>query len=150
MNIIITLSIILIIVFLTISVLLFLKAFRIRKSTAQTIEKGITETPENFLERWQGVLKHLESLNESEWRVAIIEADKLIDDILTRKGFEGESVAEKLSSIEKGQMKSIDRLWEAHKARNRIVHKADYKIEQSEARRMISYYEEALVELEVL
>ena len=150
MNIIVIVSLILITVFIIISVILFLRGSRIRRSVTQKIEKGMTETPETFLERWQGVLKHLESLNESEWRVAVIEADKLIDEILARKGFEGESIAEKMSSIEKDRMKSIDRLWEAHKTRNRIVHKPDYKIEQSEARRTISYYEEALVEMGVM
>ena len=150
MNFIVILSLVLILAFAGVSVVLFLRGSRIRRSVTQNIEKGMTETPETFLERWQGVLKHLESLNESEWRVAVIEADKLIDEVLGRKGFEGESVAEKMSSIEKDQMKSIDRLWEAHKTRNRIVHKPDYKIEQSEARRIISYYEEALVELGVL
>lgn len=150
MNLIVIISLIMIFAFLGVSVFLFTKASRTRRSMTQAIEEGRTETPETLLERWQGVLKHLESLNESEWRVAIIEADKLVDEILTRKGFKGESVAEKISSIEKSQMKSIDRLWEAHKTRNRIVHKADYKIEQSEARRVISYYEEALVELGIL
>ena len=150
MNVIIIISLILIVVFVGVSVFLFMKASRTRKLVTQKIEEGRTETPETFLELWQGVLKHLESLNESEWRVAVIEADKIIDEVLTRKGFEGESVAEKMSSIEKEQMRSIDRLWEAHKARNRIVHKPDYKMEQSEVRRLISYYEEALVELGVL
>lgn len=147
MNIIVIISLILIAVFIGVSAVLFSRASRIRRSAVRKVEEGMTETPETSFERWQGVLKHLESLNESEWRVAVIEADKLIDEILTQKGFMGESVAEKLSEIDRGQMKSIDRFWEAHKTRNRIVHKFDYKIEQSEARKMISYYEEALVEL---
>lgn len=150
MNIIVIISLILILAFLGVSVFLFLKGLRIRKSAVRKIEEGITETPETFLERWQGVLKHLESLNESEWRVAVIEADKLIDEVLAQKGFAGESVAEKLSELDREQMRSLDRLWAAHKTRNRIVHKSDYRIEQSETRKVISYYEEALVELGIL
>lgn len=150
MNLIVIISLVLIFAFLGVSVFLFLKASRIRRSMTRAIEEGRTETTETFLERWQGVLKHLESLNESEWRVAIIEADKLIDEVLTQKGFEGESVAEKLSELDREQMNSLDRLWAAHKTRNRIVHQPDYRIEQSEAREIISYYEEGLGELQTL
>lgn len=150
MNIIVIVSLILIIAFMGVSVFLFSRGLRIRKSAIMKIEKGITETPETFGERWQGVLRHLESLNESEWRVAVIEADKIIDNVLDQKEFQGESVAEKLSGIDREQMKSLDLLWEAHKVRNRIVHKSDYRIEQSEARRIISYYEEALKDLQAL
>ena len=150
MNVIIIISLILIVVFVGVSVFLFMKASRTRKSVTQKIEEGRTETPETYSESWQGVLKHLESLNESEWRVAIIEADKMLYHMLEQKGFQGESVAEKLSEVDKNQVGSLDLLWEAHKARNRIVHKPDYRIEQSEARRLISYYEEGLGELQAL
>ncbi len=103
--------------------------------------------PEGFNEQWQAVLDHLNSANESEWKLAIIEADKLTDDLLIRKGCQGESMAERLSLLTKREFKSLDLLWEAHKVRNRIAHKLDFKINRNEALRIISYYGEAIKDL---
>ena len=56
-------------------------------------------------------------------------------------------MAERLSMIGKGELKSLDLLWEAHKIRNRIAHKLNFRIKRNEALRVISYYEEALKDL---
>ena len=52
-----------------------------------------------------------------------------------------------MSLLDKDDLQSLDLLWEAHKVRNRIAHKLDFKLNRSEALRVISYYEEALKEL---
>lgn len=138
---------ILIVVFLFLSVFFFRKAKKIRTPFSGRGEGPVTARPEEFNEEWQAVLDHLNSANESEWKLAIIEADKLIDDLLIRKGYQGESMAERLSLLTRREFKSLDLLWEAHKVRNRIAHKLDFKLNRSEALRAISYYEEALKDL---
>lgn len=148
--IVITFSVIFIAVFIVLAVFFFRKAKKIRSSVLGRAEKTLAERPEVVSEHWQGVLEHLNSANESEWRLAIIEVDKLVDDLLIQKGYEGESMAERLSLLTKGELQSLDLLWEAHKIRNRIVHKLDFKINRNEALRVISYYEEALRDLQVL
>lgn len=149
-KIIITFSLILIIIFLFLSILFFRKAKKIKSPVSGRGERPVTARPEEFNEQWQAVLDHLNSVNESEWKLAIIEADKLIDDLLSRKGYQGESMAERLSLLTKREFKSLDLLWEAHKVRNRITHKLDFKINRNEALRVISYYGEALKDLQGL
>jgi len=145
-NIITTVSVILIAAFIFLTVFFFRKAKKIRTSVLSGGEAPVAK-PEIVSEHWQGVLDHLNSANESEWKLAIIEADKLADDLLLQKGYEGESMAERMSLLTKGELQSLDLLWEAHKVRNRIAHKLDFKISRSEALRVISYYEEALKDL---
>ena len=88
-NFIITVSIILIIVFIVLVIFFVRKAKKIKSLTVGRVEKPKTIGPEIINEHWQGILSHLNSANESEWKLAIIEADKIIDDLLIQKGYEG-------------------------------------------------------------
>ena len=142
----IVISVILILVFITLAIFFFKKAKKF-KLPSPGKKAGPAARPEAVKEYWQAILNHLNSSNESEWKLAIIEADKLIDDLLIQKGYEGESMAERLSMISKGELKSLDLLWEAHKIRNRIAHKLNFKLSRNEALRAISYYEEVLRDL---
>lgn len=149
-NTVITISVILILAFLALTVFFFRKAKKIKSPVSVRGGEISATRPEVFNERWQAVLDHLNSANESEWKLAIIEADKLIDDLLIQKGYNGESMAERLSLISKRELESLDFLWEAHKVRNRIVHKLGFKINRNEALRVVSYYGEALKDLQGL
>lgn len=143
-------SLILIFIFLFLIVLFILKAKKLKSGVILEKREGSEVNLEKLNQNWQNVLNHLNSANESEWKLAIIEADKLIDDLLVQKGYQGESLAERLNMIDKKSMKSFELLWEAHKVRNRIAHKLDFKINRNEALKVISYYGEALKDLQTL
>ena len=107
-------------------------------------------TREPLKARWEEILRHLSSFREGEWKFAIVEADKLVNDVLKSAGFEGETIGEKLKSISVEQLQNINNLWEAHKLRNLVVHDSEFKIKHTEVRRAIEQYEKALRELQVL
>lgn len=66
------------------------------------------------------------SQNIIELKHAVIEADKLVDYILKRKGYSGATFADRLRSaqpyIDKYQ---YDAIWQGHKIRNLIAHEND-------------------------
>lgn len=97
--------------------------------------------------KWEEILSHIGSSKEAEWKFAVIEADKLIDDLLKSAGYPGETMGERLMSIEKGQILNLEGLWEAHKIRNKLAHDVNYFLRYSEARRAIQVYEAVLREL---
>jgi hypothetical protein len=101
-------------------------------------------------ERWDEILTHLNSPREAEWKMAVLEADKLVDDALGKAGFSGASFGDRLTNIQPGTLVSLDGLWWAHKVRNRLAHEMDYFLRYTEARQAISYYEQALTELQLL
>lgn len=100
--------------------------------------------------RWEEILRHIESTNEAEWKFAVIEADKLVDELLKSSGYLGETMGERLMSIDKTQIVTLDDLWDAHKTRNRLVHDANYFLRYAEAKRAVKLYEETLKELGAL
>ena len=97
--------------------------------------------------KWQRVVSHLDSENPGDWRLAILEADIMLDEMLQRMGYRGESVGDKLKTIEESDFTSINEAWEAHKVRNQIAHRgSDFLITQREARRVADLYKRVFEE----
>lgn len=110
-----------------------------------------TATSDDYFNRhWQEIQQHATSDQEIQWRVAVIEADKLVDEILRLRGYEGKTMGERLTLITREQLNSIDYLWYAHKIRNRIVHQTGSNLTQAELKEALEGYQKALRELGVL
>jgi hypothetical protein len=91
--------------------------------------------------RWEHVLELLSSQNPGDWRLAVLEADIILDEIVTKMGYQGQNLGDKLKNIEKSDFLSLDDAWEAHKIRNIIAHRgSDYVLTLREARRVIELF----------
>jgi len=100
---------------------------------------------------WQRILTHVHSPNPSDWRLAILEADIILDEILDKMGYVGNSVGEKLKKADRADFRTIDSAWEAHKIRNQIAHEgADFVINERDAERVIALYKEVFDEFHYL
>lgn len=94
---------------------------------------------------WLKIKSHVSSENPANWRMAIIEADLLLEDVITQMGYQGQSLGEKLKSIEQADFPMLQLAWEAHKVRNKIAHEGEkFILTQREARRVIDLFEVVL------
>ena len=100
--------------------------------------------------RWEEIAARLESANDAEWSLAVIEADNLVDDILKRIGLAGETMMERLSRINVAEFPAMQELKEAHHVRNNIAHTPGYKISRLEAENVMRKYRKVLEDLEVI
>ena len=113
----------------------------------KSAEKEIDNKPIEKSKRWDDVLLHVSSINQNDWRQAIIEADIMLEEMLTGMGYQGDGVGEKLKNLNKAVFPPLDSAWEAHKVRNNIAHEgSDYVISQHEARRVIDLYNKVFSE----
>lgn len=101
-------------------------------------------------ERWEAIRKRLDSKNESEYKVAIIEADKMIDDLIAKLGYGGENMGERLDSIPEGQLDFLPEIREAHQIRNRIIHEDEFAIDRQTAEDILEKYANILRQFGVL
>jgi hypothetical protein len=122
-----------------------------KKRLAEAVKTLLEHPPEERATNWDRVKKYLESDNSSDWRWAILEADNLLEDIIKKIGYEGETFGDRLSKIKPAQFKSLQDVWQAHKVRNRIVHEGEkYELTKGEAQKVVALYEKALEELEYI
>jgi hypothetical protein len=102
------------------------------------------------LKQWLKIKGRLDTGLESEFKLAVIEADAMIDDILTKLGYAGETLGERLTQVSPNILPSVNDVAQAHKVRNNIVHDPDYRLTLEEANNAISLYEKALADLDML
>lgn len=109
------------------------------------------ESPQKRTARWEEITRHLDGENPIEWKMAIIEADALLDDIMKGIGYKGETLAERLKSIEPSDFENLQNVWAAHKIRNRLVHEpGKVKLSRGDAKSAVEKYEKALKELKYI
>lgn len=72
--------------------------------------------------KWELVEKYYNSGNPSDWRVAIIEADILLFEVLQSSGFPGETIGEMLKGSNTAQLQNLQTAWKSHLIRNRLAH----------------------------
>ncbi len=101
--------------------------------------------------KWEKIINHLESQNENDWRIAIIEADIMLGELLDKLSLPGDTIGDKLKAVEKSDFATLDDAWEAHKIRNRISHDGQtFMINQRDARVVIGLYEKVFKEFEII
>lgn len=98
--------------------------------------------------RWEHIESLMREQNASAWREAITEADILLDDALGKAGYRGDTIGEKLKSVDGKDLASLDDAWEAHKVRNQIAHEGSaFDLSDALAHRTIQRYESVFREL---
>ncbi|MEI6498611.1 MAG: hypothetical protein WCO23_01485 [bacterium] len=77
--------------------------------------------------------RNLQSQNIFELKHALIEADKLLDYTLEKRGFAGKTVADKLKEAQQFLSQDIyNQLWQGHKTRNQAVHEHGINISENQ------------------
>jgi hypothetical protein len=100
--------------------------------------------------RIEDMFNHVSSDNPNDWKLAIIEADIILDESLKEAGYGGTSLGERLRSISPTQLESLDDAWQAHKVRNQIAHGgADFILTHKLAQDTIKQYRIVFHELGV-
>jgi cell division protein FtsL len=92
--------------------------------------------------RWQRIVEEASSEDEQKIRLAILEADIMLNELLDTLGYKGETMADKMRQVDRANFNSIDLAWEAHRARNAIAHQGSAAaMSLRDARHIISLYE---------
>lgn len=101
--------------------------------------------------RWERIVEHINSEHPNDWKVAILEADIMLDELLDVQGYHGASMSDKLKQVEESDFLTLNSAWEAHKVRNQIAHEgAEFLINEREARRVIALYKEVFEEFKYI
>lgn len=100
--------------------------------------------------RFEDMMNHIDSDSPNDWKLAIIEADIILDEALKERGYGGVSLGERLKSISPNQLQSLDAAWQAHKVRNQVAHGgADFVLTKRLAEDTIKQYRMVFAELGV-
>lgn len=101
--------------------------------------------------RWNDVEQHITTDNPNDWKLAIIEADVMLEEMLHSAGYAGATIGDKLKSASPTSFETLDAAWTAHKVRNRIAHDgADFVLTKRQAQETITLYKKVFTEFGVI
>ena len=127
-------SIILIFVIADVLIVAFVLFKRLRKRLPSSVVKEI-----------QGEWKKL--IRSRDHNSSILEADKLLDHALSKMGYKG-SLGGKLKKAP-NLFKNINDVWAAHKVRNNIAHKINYKVDEKTYKKTMLQFKQAFKDLKI-
>jgi hypothetical protein len=108
-------------------------------------------TPETVVQKkWKKIKKRIESPSDANWKLAIIESEEIVENILLKMGYKGEGIKEKLKSVAPTQVPNMPDLISAYDIFINILADPDYKIPQDKAIKTISAFEDFLINFELL
>lgn len=97
-----------------------------------------------FAKKWQELQKLC--VDGATWPLAIINADKLLDEALKKRHYKGKTMGERLVGAQR-VIRDNDAVWYAHKLRNRLVHESSTKLKKSNVQEALLGVRQALRDL---
>ncbi|MBI3442771.1 MAG: hypothetical protein HY007_03325 [Candidatus Sungbacteria bacterium] len=89
---------------------------------AKTTEAAPADPAVEIRVAWKQIELLIQSQNPSDWNMAVLRADALLDDALKNAGHDGLTMADRLKVVDPVQLPSLDRVWSSHRLRNAIAH----------------------------
>ena len=104
---------------------------------------------EEVARRWQEVRRTSQEHGQMGMKMALVEADTLLDSALKSIMMPGETLGErlKMACYKYPRLKDV---WWAHKLRNQLVHQHDFRLAERETRQALDEFEKALKTLNIL
>lgn len=129
----------------------FVKAIKMRpKFVHDNAAPLMTIKRAELLEKWIQIRNKYDSGSVDNSKVAIIQADALVDMILKNAGLEGEHMADRLMNIDRSELRSLEDIWTSHKIRNNVVHTDGFELSADLSDKAMRGYERFLKELNII
>lgn len=106
-----------------------------------------TLNTEYYQRKWLEILARVKTYDGMI--LAVIDADKLLDEALKKRSYKGKTMGERLVSAQK-ELSDNDSVWYAHKLRNRLVHEPNVRLRKNEAKNALAGIRQGLKDLGAL
>lgn len=97
--------------------------------------------------RWNKIRKRIESGAEGDYKLAIIDADDFLEEVLDDRGYEGKDFNEMIQKSSKLISSILNDVLAAHEVRNSIVYDPEFKLSAEQAKKILTTYELAINEI---
>ena len=99
---------------------------------------------------WQQIQRRLKTEKPNNWKLAILQSDRIFDEILKLSGAFGESMEERLQNVVPNQIPHLDEVIKAHKIARQIMQDPDFPIDLTLAKETVKIYEKLFQEYDIV
>ncbi len=98
---------------------------------------------------WKQIQKRLYVDDPSQWKIAVLEADRILDEILKMAGYLGR-MDDKIELLTQAQISNVEEIKSAHLICHQIAQDANFELSQEAALQIIETYRKAFAELNLI
>lgn len=109
-------------------------------------EKQNIVTTEDILDRFDRIVQYKTSNDSNELKLAIIDGDVLIEELLRLQNLQGDTMASLLAEGSMRGLVGMDKFWQFHRLRNLLVHDSLYALDVATGQKALKMLEDALHE----
>lgn len=109
-------------------------------------KQGPALNVQRYQTKWLEIENSVRRDNSASWQLAIMNADKLLDQALRDRRFKGQTMGERMKSAQK-VWKNANHVWGAHKIRNQLAHEVNANVTYDITLRSLSAFKQALKDL---
>lgn len=132
------------VIFLLVGVLILAVVFILYISIAR--KDGPKLNQEKFQSRWLAIENSISRDNMAACHLAVINADKLLDQALKDAHYKGEKMADRMKAAD-SKWRNSNHIWTAHKIRNKLAHEPDAKVSYELTLQTLSAFKQGLKDL---
>jgi conjugal transfer/entry exclusion protein len=104
-----------------------------------------------LISSWEKIEEKVRQGGESNYKMSLIEADKLFGRVLKELGYQEETWAKSMAKAsDRFSNSTRNGVWSAHKLRNRLVHDESDELHSYQAKANLAKYRRGLKELNIL
>ena len=102
------------------------------------------------LKAWKQIVRKMRSVNPVDWKLAVMEADRIFDDMIRAAGYRAVAADDRYKQITPEFVANFDDIQAVHKIRNRCAQEPDFAISKEEAVGVLRIYKKAFQEFGLL
>jgi hypothetical protein len=100
--------------------------------------------------KWNKIIKRVEEGSEDEYKLAVLEAEETLTEVLERLGYKGETLEEKLKDLPEETISNIENLKSVSEVKEKIVYNPEYSLSLNETKRILDIFNQSLKDLQAL
>lgn len=109
-----------------------------------------TVSQKKMRKRWTNIESRMASNEDNQYKLAILEADRFADEVLSGIGYKGSNMIDKLDGVTDQQLSDAESLRKAHEIRNEVINDRNFFIDRENAQKTINVYKKFLENLEII
>jgi len=107
-------------------------------------------TKRRSLRGWEQIKKRILSPAQQDWKLAVLEADKIMNEILKMAGYLGTDLGKKLEILTKENLSNLDEIKKAHFLSDQIMKDPSMELKKEDAIIALKSFKKAFIELNLL
>lgn len=134
-------------------IILLMKTSFIRYKYLESIYHFVVGKPfgiKKYTKEWKKIIDLIETDDPHNYRIAIIQADDLLSEVLSQLGYKGDTIEQQLEKTGEYLISNKEDVIKAHKIREDLIYDPAFQITKDKAKEIISIYETALRDLEYI